>query len=180
MGDIGNMAGGAVRQEENEGGNDFDVIPPAWYTVEIEKAEVKETKARNGKYLNVTLSIIGEHYSGRKLFCRYNLENPNPKAVEIGRRELAALIQACGLLVVDDSSELTGHNVEVKVVVKSEEGHEPDNEVKGYRPVGGAARAAERGAGTPAQAAKKPVTPSAPAAPASSPAAKALPPWLRK
>jgi hypothetical protein len=98
--------------------DDFELLAPGWYPVEIEAAEVVTTKAGNGKMLKVEMAVVSnDSHSGRKLFANINLVNPNAKAVEIGQRELAALGLACGLNAISDTAELLGHYIEARVKI---------------------------------------------------------------
>ncbi len=140
MGNISNIYGGAAFDPNSvEPATGFDPLPAGWYQVEIENAEIKETKAKTGKFLHLELCVVGENYNGRKLFPNINLMNPNAKAVEIGMRELAAVGQACGLNAIADTNDLLGKMIEarVKVVSADKSGNgEPDNVVTAYRPIG--------------------------------------------
>ena len=144
----------------------YEPIPPGWYAAEIDKAEVRDTKAGTGKYLKLELVVLDEAHEGRRVFSQINLSNPNQQAVEIGQRELAALARACGVPVLRDSAELLQKQIRVKVKIKTEEGREPDNVVVGYRPLSDAAQAA------PKPAAAKPK-------PAAAPSAAGKRPWER-
>jgi len=130
----------------------YEPIPPGWYAAEIDKAEVRDTKAGTGKYLKLELVILDEAHEGRRVFTQINLSNPNPTAVEIGQRELAALAMACGVPALRDSAELLQKQIGVKVKIKTEAGRDPDNVVSGYRPLTDAAPAAAK----PAAAKPKP------------------------
>lgn len=155
MGDIADIIGGDVDTTTAQSA-DFQPIPPGWYTAMVEKSEIHPTKAGDGKYLKLQLAIVGEKFEGRKVFTNINLVNPNPKAVEIGAREIAQLGAACGLLRLSDSTELLDKVIQVKVAVREgRNGGDPDNEVKGYKAVTGTVPA------TAAAPAEKPV----PAAP---------------
>ena len=144
----------------------YDPIPPGWYAVEIDRAEVKDTKAKTGKYLKLELVILDEAHEGRHVFTQINLSNPNQQAVEIGQRELAALAMACGVPALRDSAELLQKQIGVKVKIKTEAGREPDNVVSGYRPLTDAAPAAPK----PAVAKPKP---------AAAPSVSGKRPWER-
>jgi hypothetical protein len=133
MGDIGEVLGGKGFDTNSvPAATGFDPLPAGWYTVQVTGAEVKDTK-KGGKRLALELTVVGEHYEGRKLFPSINLANDNPKAVEIGMRELAALGLACGLQAITDTAELMDKIVAAKVAVKQDEGFEPGNEVKAYK-----------------------------------------------
>lgn len=118
----------------------FEPLVPGWYPVEIERAEIKETNRRDGKYLKMQMSVVGENYNNRKLFANINIQNPNAKCVEIGLAQMAALKVGVGLLRLTDSSELLGKTLEVKVAVEKETNSkgEYDNKVTGYRAFGDA------------------------------------------
>lgn len=130
----------------------YEPIPPGWYAAEIDKAEVRDTKAGTGKYLKLELVILDEAHEGRRVFTQINLSNPNAQAVEIGQRELAALAMACGVPALRDSAELLQKQIGIKVKIKTEAGRDPDNVVSGYRPLTDAAPAAAK----PAAAKPKP------------------------
>ena len=110
--------------------SDFDVIPPGKYPVLIEKAEVKQTKAGNGHYIELTLSVIDGPAKKRKVWDRININNPNPQCVEIGLRQLAALGQAIGIPAIGDTAQLVGQACIAHVKVKNEQ-----NEVRTYSPL---------------------------------------------
>lgn len=152
--------------------SDFGLLPPDNYTVEISDAKVKDTKAKNGKYLEVTLTVIEGAFKSRKLWARFNLKNANHQAEEIGARELAGLGIACGLTVISDSAELNGKMVVAKVKIKAKEGQEPENAVVAYRACGEetAAPAAARPTTVARPAAASTVAKPAPAAAAAAPA----------
>ena len=65
----------------------FDALPNGRYEVIITDSEMKETKAGTGAYLMLTMEVIGDtKHSGRKLWTRLNLVNPNATAVQIAER----------------------------------------------------------------------------------------------
>jgi len=122
---------------------------------------VKETKSGDGRYINMQLSVIGENYNGRKIFDRIMLLHPNPTAVEIGQREMAALGQACGIGLISDTDQLIGCMAEARVKVKTQDGFEPENEVQTYRAMGNPT--------TPAPQPAPPAVPTGPQNPATPP-----------
>lgn len=138
--------------------NNFDPVPEGWYNANISGAELKDTKAGTGQYINVRYSITGETNAGRVVFGMINVRNANPKAEEIGRQQLGELLRAIGRPSVNDTDELLGASLSIKVGISQREGYDPRNEVKGFK--------AHKG-GMPA------VTQSAPA----KPDAKAKAPW---
>lgn len=135
-GDIENIVGD-FKPEDNAGETGFQPIPKQWLPMQIEKGEIKETKARTGKYLKLQFCIIGDAFAGRKLFKNINLSNPNPTCVEIGRRELANLGLALGLTSIKDTTDLIDKIVMGEVVIKQEQGRDPDNDIAKFKPYGG-------------------------------------------
>ena len=47
---------------------------------------------KTGKYLQLRLDIISGPYKNRVIFDRLNLQNPNDKAVEIAKKQLASTV----------------------------------------------------------------------------------------
>jgi hypothetical protein len=88
-----------------------------------------------------------------------NIKNPNPKAEEIGRQQLGELMRAIGLTTVQDTDQLIGGQLSIKLDVRESEQYGASNDVKGYK---------SNGTVPTTVAAKAPA------------AAKAAPPWVKK
>lgn len=127
----------------------FDLIPAGVYVAEITDSEERPTKSGNGSYLQLTFRIIEGDHSGRLIWDRLNLDNPNQKAVEIAVQRLAEICQAVGKQKVNDSEELHGIPMRVKVRIrKGDNGYEDSNEIFGYQPVERPAAAVKSAAST--------------------------------
>lgn len=156
--------GGAFVPDQYETA-EYGPVPAGDYPVVVEKAEVKETKRGDGKYVWIQVSVTSDQFKGKKFFHNFNILNPNQQAEEIGRRELASLGKAIGIPAIQDTSELVDRSLTVKVKVKDEE-----NEITAFKPLSGASSApaktaAPRTAPASKPAAAKPAsaTPPAPA-----------------
>lgn len=148
-----------------KGTSNFEPLPDGWYNATITGAEVKPTKAGDGKYIAAKYTITGPSHQGRVVFGNLNIKNASTKAEEIGRQQLGEIMRAIGLAKVTDTDQLIGGNLGIKLVVKT--GEYAGNEIKGYKSLG---------SGSPAAVAPfKPVGPAAGAAPA-----KSAPPWAKK
>ena len=111
----------------------MEAIPAGQYLVEITKSETKETKAKNGSYLELEMTVLDGDYRGRKLWDRLCLQHINPKTQSIARANLSALCHAVNILQPKDSVEL--HNLPFVVNVKTRENEtngEIYNEIRGY------------------------------------------------
>ena len=81
---------------------------------------------------------MGNQFAGRKVWTNLNLQNPNPKAVEIAYQTLASICDAINHNGnVKDSQELHGKPLQIKVTVKDDPQYGPGNEVKGYSKIDG-------------------------------------------
>jgi hypothetical protein len=148
------------------GTSNFEPLPEGWYNAAITGAEIKPTKAGDGKYIACKYTITGPSHQGRVIFGNLNIKNASTKAEEIGRQQLGEIMRAIGLAKVSDTDQLIGGNLGIKLVVKT--GEYAGNEVKGYRAINGVAPAAV--------APFKPMgSVGAPAAPA-----KSAPPWATR
>ena len=150
----------------NESTGDFSPLPEGEYTVTIKQADVKDTKAGNGQYINLRLDVADGKYARRVLFAMITLKNASEKAESIGRGQLRDLMSACGIGSLQDTDQLLGHTVMVRVGQRDYNGT-TQNDVKGYKSVGGGIPATSGPAiPTPATAAQYP--------------GKANPPWIKK
>lgn len=106
------------------------------FRAHVIQADVVNTKSGTGKMLKTTHEILEGEHQGRRIFTNFNIVNPNPKAQAIGRGELSALAQACGLPpgIPADSSDLLGR--EHWIVVKIEPGsgdYGPKSEISQFK-----------------------------------------------
>jgi len=138
----------------------YEPLPAGWYTAAITGAELKNTKAGTGQYIAIRYDIIGPTHQGRIVFGNLNIRNPNPKAEEIGRQQLGEVMRAIGIAKVQDTDELIGGQLSIKVDIRSSEQYGDQNEVKGFKAIAGS-------------------TPPAPVAKAAA-TGKAAPPWQKK
>lgn len=142
-------------------------LPEGTYKAVITDSEMRATKAGTGHYLNFTWEITSGEHRGRKVWANYNVDNPNEKAVEIAKRDLASVCTAMGKNGFEDSQDLHFHEIEVLVKIrKASDGYQASNEIRGYSAPAGSA----------------PPPPAAPAAPAAEAAPapleeKTTPPW---
>jgi len=141
-------------------GSGFEPLPEGWYMATISSAELKNTQAGDGSYIAVTYDITGPSHQGRKIYGNLNIRNKNPKAEEIGRQQLGDVMRAIGLAKVDDSDQLIGGQLSIKLKTKKDEQYGDKSEVNGWKAVAGS------------------VPPSANSA--SSSAAGSAPPWAKK
>lgn len=165
----------------------IEAIPAGWYNAQIYQSEMKPTKDGSGAYLELRFSVLDGQYANRKVFGRLNLRNANPVAQEIAYKQLSAICHATGVLQVQDSQQLHGRPMKIKVKVRAASGdYEASNEISAFKsineqvdgPVGGAPATAG-GAPWAPQPAAAPVAPAqqfAPQQPAPAPAAPAWQP----
>lgn len=139
----------------------FTPIPAGTYLCTITDSEVKIT-GKGGTMAVFHLQVVDGELAGRKLFARINVSNPSPEAERIGQSQLSALCHAAGVLRLQDTSQMHGKVVRVRVKIRKDTtGQYGDsNECAGFEAVGGATPAA--------------------AAPAPAAAASAAPPWKRQ
>jgi hypothetical protein len=118
--------GGFDRNSE-EPARGFEPIAPGKYPVQIQKVEVRATKAKTGSYLWLEMEIFDGPMKGRKLFSNLNLDNPNEQAVKIARKELSAILYAVELVNITHPDQLVNRWLYVSVRIKNDQ-----NDVNGY------------------------------------------------
>lgn len=125
-------------------GDDFPPIPAGEYTVSIAAAYLAPTKEGTGRYIKLKLNVIAPTHQGRVLFSNLNIRNQSAKAEEIGLQQLGAVMRAIGLATIEDTDQLIGGVMDVKVTIKAATDQYPaGNEVKAYKPMSGATPAAK-------------------------------------
>lgn len=107
---------------------DYSVIPVGYYPVTIMEVCLKKTKANNGHYLEVVFQILDGEFKGRKLWDRFNVQHDtSPKAVEIGRQQLANLARKVGVPMLQQEQQLLNGVCYASVKVKGD-----NNEIRCY------------------------------------------------
>ncbi|MCU0732408.1 MAG: DUF669 domain-containing protein [Hyphomonas sp.] len=147
MANLGNYdaTGGQTMDERS-------ALPAGEYIAALVKSDKKDTKNGRGAYINCEFEVQDGEAKGRRFWTLLNLWNDNAQAVEIAQRELNSIMHACGRLRVNDTEELHGIPMRVKLKVKTDSYGEK-NEVASYQPLNGApvgqsSQAASPGAGT--------------------------------
>lgn len=138
----------------------YEPLPAGWYTASITSAELKNTKSGTGQYIAIRYDIIGPSHQGRIVFGNLNIRNPNATAEGIGRQQLGEIMRAIGIAKVQDTDELIGGQLSIKIAIKASDQYGDQNEVKGFKAIAGS-------------------TPPAPVVKASA-SGKAAPPWQKK
>jgi hypothetical protein len=143
----------------------YELIPEGWYTATITSAALGDTKSGSGKKIDIRYDITGPTQQGRVMFQAVNIRNQSQKAEEIGRQQLGEIMRAIGLAKVEDSDQLIGSSLQIKVKIRKptdrdrEAGYTEDkNEVAGFKALSGSAIpvAASKPAATSAPAGAKP------------------------
>ena len=151
---------------EVEPSREFQPLPEGKYEVVIADSDVKSTRNGSGRYVQLEFEVVSGEYKGRKVWGRYNIENPSADAVRIGRADFSAVCHAVGVLNPSDICEL--HGLPLVLTVKcrrQKDSDELENVIRGY---------AAKNAAVAAQAPQ-----TAPAAPATQ-NASSQPPWARR
>lgn len=118
--------------DENKAGG-FELLPLGDYLVEIREADTKDNKAGNGTYLALTFEVIDGDHHGRRIWENLTLSHPTQTAVDIGKAKLKRLIKTLGFNGINDSSELQGCQLQIKVGQrKRKDTGDLQNEIKSY------------------------------------------------
>lgn len=121
--------------------NTFEPMPGQHQAVIVDSS-MENTKANDGsQFLLLEMVIVGGPFDGRKIQERLNLINNNPTAVKIAQGTLKEIIHAQGKVAIsDDSAELHGVPMLIEIEVEPPKGnYGPQNRIKKYLPLNGAA-----------------------------------------
>lgn len=117
--------------------DNFAPIPAGNYTAEVNRSEVKQAKGGRGSYLSLSLKVLEGDFAGRLIFQNITLTNASATAQNIGREQMAQLAGACGVLNLQDSEQLHGKPIGIRVAIETDKTgqYEPRNSVKKFFPL---------------------------------------------
>lgn len=150
--------------------DEFEPLPSGEYRAMIVDSDMKPTRAGTGQYLELTYQILDGPYAGRNVWARLNLDNPNPKAVDIAQRDLQKIQYACGGIAVSESNQL--HNIPHVIRVEfvpanpAKNQNRDGNEIRGWKRAEGAMPAPQAAPFSPPAGQQQPAANTPPAAPA--------------
>ena len=137
----------------------YEPLPRGMYQAIVIDSSIKPTKAGTGEYIELVIQVIEGVHSGRRLWERLNVSNPNKTAEEIARSQLASLCQAVGVTKLSATEQL--HDIPFGMEVDIDRKDPTRNRVMGYCPASLVSQAAP----APAQAPQ---------------AASSAKPWMKK
>jgi hypothetical protein len=159
----------------------FELLPAGWYTAQVTESEIVPLASGLGQALKLTFEVLQDGYRNRKVWARLNIQHSgSPEAERIANEQLRDLCESIGVVRMSDTVELHNKPTQIRVKIREDKTgkYEPQNEVIGYKSVGGSAAHAGAIVGGMAQRAATP-----PANAAQAPAAAAAgstPPWAKK
>lgn len=132
---------GGYSAEGGEVMRDIGPLPNGEYVMTMVKSDVANVKPPSAnKYLACEFSVYEGQFEGRRAWSNLNLWNDNQQAAEIAQRELNSIMHACGKLRIDDSEEL--HGIPMLVRIGLDKDNSNKNKILGYKPLtNGAANA---------------------------------------
>ena len=156
-------------QEVEVSSGSFELLPPGEYTLSCIDADIKDTKRGDGQYIAASFTVVGK--PGR-IWHNFNVHNPNSKAEEIGRQQLASWARACGKPNARDTDELIERQFNAKIDIEHSVGYADKNVIKLFLfKAQTSDSASTQVAGKPSVAASDNHKPAAKVAPAPAPAA---------
>ena len=110
--------------------DEYKPIPEGDYTVIAQEAEIRDTNARTGQYINLKLAVTGPTHAGAIVWSMINFINQNEQTRTIGRRQLGHLMEAIGVEMLEDTDQLIGKPFGVHVEIQpAHDGYKARNNV---------------------------------------------------
>jgi hypothetical protein len=109
-------------------------IPAGTYTVRITESIFKPLRTGNGHAVAITYEIVAGPHAKRRIWSNLNVIHTNPEAQRIAQSDLRKLCDACGGIVVTESTlgVLVGRILRIKTKVRSDPTYGDRAEVIGY------------------------------------------------
>lgn len=83
----------------------FPLLPEGDYHMCVTKGDIKPTKLRNGRYIELEMTVLSGNYKGHKLLSFIVFDHPNPTTTAKANEHLATICRATGVLNVDNLSQ---------------------------------------------------------------------------
>lgn len=130
----------------------YEPLPRGMYQGIVIESSIKPTKAGTGEYIELVIQVTDGVHSGRRLWERLNVSNPNKTAEDIARAQLASLCQAVGVTKLSNTEQL--HDIPFALEVDVDRKDPTRNRIMGYGSVQLAAQTKPAAAPAAAGAAK--------------------------
>lgn len=140
------MASLNISTEELPEPTSLGPVPQGEYLCEIVESDVTETATSQGRRVLLTFQVIDGDFAGAHIWERADIDRVSiskrdGSELRIDAARFNSLMKALNVGVLDDTAQLHGLPVMVRVVVEQREGYNPKNEIKGYRAAGHSAPA---------------------------------------
>lgn len=113
--------------------DEANLLPEGWYTAQIVKSEIKDTKS-GGKYISLHFKIVEGDYAKRMVFANLNIVNANETTVKIAMQHLKKIATALGIEEFEDTSELHGQDLQIRVKTQAATSNFPaKDDVKDFK-----------------------------------------------
>lgn len=102
--------------EEKKG---FEPLPEGDYLVRMNRAKEVETKNGNGKMISAGFEVVSGEQKGRLVFHNFLVEHTNPKASDIGLKQLDFYLKAVnagGLTGIDNDLTKLDKYIEIPFI----------------------------------------------------------------
>lgn len=125
-----------VDMSNTEARQGFSPVPAGKYLVQATEAQVKTTRAQTGRFIEVVFKVVEPTtHEGKRIWERFNIQNPNDEAERIGKESLKGFLVAAAFKDpnrLSDVNELLGLQAVASVKVKQNSVHGDSNEIKFY------------------------------------------------
>lgn len=107
------------------------LIPIGKYLVTMTESKSNQSKSKNGFHFDPGFTIAKGEHKGRKVFDCINYRNTNPITQEIGQNRMGSLTRSVFGFdkVWEDSVELHGKPLELKIGIQEADGDYPEKNI---------------------------------------------------
>ncbi len=121
--------------------NSRQPIPAGTYNARITESNFKPLKSGNGHAVGLTFEVLDGQHARRKVWGNLNVIHNNPEAQRIAQSDLRQLCDACGGVVITESTThlLIGKILRIRVKIRLDAQYGDKNEVAGYEAASGIA-----------------------------------------
>ena len=111
-----------------------DVLPAGEYRAVVIESSM-DKKDSGAVMLSLTLQIVDGQFQNRKVWESINYVKKDGTVNQIGAGQLSALCRSVGVMNPNDTSDLHNKPFVAKIAIRQDEGYEPKNTVKSFKPM---------------------------------------------
>lgn len=131
MGNLSDITFNAA-SSQSATGSKFEPLPAGTYRVTVFESEKRRNKKDNGNYVVLNMQVVSGDYKGRRVRQFFNVEHDDEATEARGKADFEKVLFAVNVLKPDDTSQVHGIPMLVRIAIKDDPQFGKQNVVRDY------------------------------------------------